>query len=69
MYKIKAVNKKSRATWPKIIAEAVGRTADPNSYTRESTKLMKRGYISSARGRKGGYWLTDKGRETAELIT
>ena len=63
-----ALTAASRTTTERIAAKAEGNDASPEQFKRPMAGLKKRKLVDSRGGRDGGCWLTDKGRELAELL-
>jgi hypothetical protein len=68
MLELKAFTAESRATTDGIAEKAEGPTASPEQFKRPVSGLRRRRLLDSKTGRDGGCWLTDKGRQLAELI-
>jgi hypothetical protein len=50
------------------VVKLINRTHKPGTYNRDFAALVKRGYLQSEEGPKGGVWLTPQGKTEAERL-
>jgi hypothetical protein len=66
---LNATSYERRETTTKIAETAAGKLATPESFKKPIAQLARDGYVATHSGRRGGVWLTEKGRAKAEEIT
>jgi hypothetical protein len=67
LLELNAVSFGKRQTLPEII-QHFNRTYNPDNYKREAAQLRTWNLVNSRAGPSGGYWLTAKGKQTAEHL-
>jgi len=68
LHQHRAFDKSSLCRTEDIAAGMTGRSTDQNSYKHAVAKLSAKGIVGTAEGRRGGVWLTDKGKRLAADI-
>lgn len=68
LLKMNAIDADNLKRIPDVVTVAVGRGADIEQYNRVVSDLKKKGLVETQRGRSGGCWLTEAGKQRAQNL-